>query len=194
MNLKQKNTWVVGLTGSILSGKSTALDFFKKNGVFVLSADEIVARLYETPQGQKKIITLFGTTDKQQIAQQLFADTARKTELEKILHPLVLKQACEQIRKNPVPLVVFEVPLLFEAGWDQLTDINIVVVADKKTLPVRLKARKMTLRTYRMRLKHQLPEAEKIKRADIVLFHKNKKELELKIKNLCKAFDLLKQN
>ena len=191
MNLHVKNKWVIGLTGNILSGKSTALAYFAKYGAATLSADEIVAKLYEKPAVQKQLKKWFGTTQKGQIAKQIFTHPGKRKQLENFIHPLVLKDGLKQIKQAKKKLVVFEIPLLFEADCDKMTDLNILVVADPKTLPERLKGRKMSWVTYRTRLKTQWPEEEKAARADIVLFHKNKKDLGAKIKHFCKTFDLL---
>lgn len=190
MNLRVKNKWVIGLTGAILSGKSTALASFAKYGASTLSADEIVAQLYKKPAVQKQVKQWFGTTNKEQIAAQIFTHPAKRKQLENFIHPLVLKEGLKQIKQAEKKLVVFEIPLLFEAGCDKMTDLNIWVMADPKTLTQRLKGRKMSKAAYQARLKTQWPEEEKAARADIILFHKNKKDLGAKIKHLCEAFDL----
>lgn len=190
MNLRVKNKWVVGLTGSILSGKSTALSYFEKYGAATLSADKIVAQLYEKPSVQKQLKRWFGTTQKEEIAKQIFSHPVRRKQLEHFIHPLVLKEGLKQIKQEKKHLVVFEIPLLFEAGCDTMTDFNILVAADPKTLPVRLKGRNMTRATYQARLKTQWPEDKKAAQADLILFHKNKKDLGAKIKRFCEAFEL----
>ena len=165
----------------MLSGKSTALSFFSKNGADVLSADELVRQLYQVPTVQKRLLSWFGSWEPAQVARCIFARPQDRQKLEKYLHPQVLKRAA---------LVVFEVPLLFEAGWNKLTDLNIVVLGDERTLPSRLKARGITAAEYKRRLAGQLPEAEKARRADIVLANRGSKtDLGLKIKRLCRAFE-----
>ena len=100
--------------------------------------------------------------------------------------------AAAQIKQSDKRLIVFEVPLLFEAGWNKLTDLNIVVLGDERTLPSRLKARGITAAEYKRRLAGQLPEAEKARRADIVLANRGSKtDLGLKIKRLCRAFEAI---
>jgi len=190
MNLRVKNKWVVGLTGNILSGKSTALAYFAKYGAATLSADEIVAQLYKKPAIQKQLKKWFGTTQKGEIAKQIFTHPAKRKQLENLIHPLVLKEGLAQIKQEKKRLVVFEIPLLFEAGCDKMTDLNVLVVADPKTLPARLKGRNMTRATYQARLNAQWPQAQKAAQADIILFHKDKKDLGAKIKRFCEAFDL----
>ena len=143
MNLRVKNKLVLGLTGSMLSGKSTALNFFAQNGAAVLSAD-------------------------------------------------VLKAAAKQIQQSANNFFVFEVPLLFESGWDKLTDLNILILGDKRTLSARLQERGITQAEYNRRIAAQLPEDEKARRADIVIANcAGKTDLNLKIKRLIRAITFI---
>ena len=189
MNLRVKNKWVLGLTGSILSGKSTALAYFARCGAATLSADEIVAQLYKKESVQRQLKKMFGAAQKEIIAPKIFTCPRKRKQLENLIHPLVLKEGFQRIKQAKGKLVVFEIPLLFEAGCDKMTDLNVLVIADPKTLPARLKGRNMTRSEYQKRLQAQWPEAEKIARADLILFHKDKKDLGAKIKRLCEAFD-----
>lgn len=190
MNLRAKEKLVVGLTGNILSGKSTALSYFAQNGAEIISADELVRALYRTLAVQKQIIKWFGSCDPVQVARCVFPQQSQRRKLEKYLHPKVLALAAKQIKKTSKKLIVFEVPLLFETGWDQLTDLNIVVLGDAEKIAARLKKRGLTAAEYERRLAGQLPETEKMRRADIVLSNRSSKtDLGLKIKRLCKAFE-----
>lgn len=191
MTLKSPRKWVIGLTGAMLGGKSTALAFFKQYGAAVFSADETVAGLYENKAVRARLARELGSADKSALAKMIFEDKNKRTALEKILHPFVLKEMRRRIKAAAQPLVVCEIPLLFEAGWDKYVDMTLAVCADKKTLAARLKARKLTRAEYNRRLKNQLPETEKCTRADVVFYHTRKTDLELKVKRLCRAFDLL---
>lgn len=193
MSLHPNKKWIVGLTGSILSGKSTALAYFKQAGAEVVSCDQIAQELYTRADVLKKIKTVLGTDHKAEIAEAVFKNAAKRKQLEKILHPLILKQARAQINKSMRRLVVWEIPLLFEAGWEKLTDLNICVLADPKTLPQRLKGRKMSRAEYERRLKTQLPPLEKAAKADIVFVHKNKIQLKQSVTRFCCAFNVLQK-
>ena len=190
MSFHTKNKWVIGLTGSILSGKSTALGYFKDCGAGTISCDEIVRELYKRPAVLKKIKTALGTTQKDQIAQLVFKSAAQRKTLEKLLHPLILKEVKAQLKKCTQTEVV-EVPLLFEAGWNHYTDLNIAVLADPKTLPARLKGRKLSLAQYKCRLKYQWPDEKKAACADVVFFHTDKRQLKQSVTRFCHAFNLL---
>ena len=191
MTLQSPHKWVIGLTGVMLSGKSTALAAFAQYGAAVFSADETVAQLYTKPAVQARLKRKFGTPDKNELARIVFKDEQKRKTLEKIIHPLVLKALRRQIKAAPQALAVCEIPLLFEAGWDKYVDMTLAVSADKKTLPARLKERGVTRAEYARRLKSQCSEAQKCLRADMVFFHRTKDDLRLKVKRLCQAFDLL---
>lgn len=186
-----KSTAIIGLTGPMLSGKSTALAYFARGGVQVLSCDEIVRELYTRPTVLKKIKKALGTADKAKITRLVFQHVAKRKVLEQILHPLILKQVRTQIKKSKKRFVVLEAPLLFEAGWDKFTTLNIVVLADPKTLPARLKERKLTRAEYNRRIKHQLSEAQKVQRADVVFFHTTKAQLKKSVERFCKVLEVL---
>ena len=186
-----KSKWIIGLSGSMLSGKSTALAYFARYGADIISCDEIARELYKRLFVLKKIKAALGTDDKAQITQLVFNHAAKRKALEKILHPLIFKEVRAQIKQSTKRLVVLEAPLLFEAGWDKWTDLNIVVVADPKTLPARLKARKFTQAEYDRRMKFQWPEEQKVKRADVVFFHTTKAQLKKSVERFCSVLEVL---
>lgn len=191
MSFHVKTKLVLGLTGSMLSGKSTALGYFKQCGADTLYCDEIVRTLYTRPAVLKKIKAALGTADKAQLAQLVFKDPAKRQGLEQILHPLILKEVKARIKACKARLIVVEVPLLFEAGWDKKTDLNIAVLADPNTLPARLQGRKLSRAEYQRRTRFQLKDAEKAARADVVFFHTNKAQLKQSVTRLCRALNLL---
>ena len=190
-NSRVKSKWIIGLSGSMLSGKSTALKYFAACGADTISCDEIDQKLRTCPAVRKKIYAAVGTAQTYQLAALVFNNRPKHKKIEQILHPLILKEVRAQIKKSKARLVVVEAPLLFEAGWDQWTDLNIVVLADPKTLPARLKARKFTQAEYDRRMKFQLPEAQKVKRADVVFFHATKAQLKKSVERFCKVLEVL---
>lgn len=190
-NWHVKGKWVIGLTGSILSGKSTALHYFAKQGAATFSCDEIVRELYANLRVVKAIEQLLGTTDKTKVAALIFKNKAQREALEKLLHPLIFKALKKRITQSAKRIVVVEVPLLFETGWDQYTDLNIAVLADPKTLPARLKGRNLTVQEYKRRLAHQFTDAEKATRADVVFWHASKAQLKKSVERFCNVFEVL---
>ena len=191
MSFQQKTKLVLGLTGSMLSGKSTALAYFKQSGADTISCDEIVGELYTRPAVLAKIKTALGTVDKAQIATLVFKNAAKRNVLENILHPLILKEVRARLKACKQRLIVVEAPLLFEAGWDKRMDLNIAVLADPKTLPARLKGRKLTRAQYLRRTRFQLKDEVKAARADVVFFHTTKAQLKQSVTRLCRALNLL---
>ena len=191
MSFHVKTNWVVGLTGSMLSGKSTALTYFKQGGAGTISCDEIVRLLYTYPAVLKKIKAALGTTDKKEMAAQVFKNAAKRKALEQILHPLILKEVRARVRACKRNLIVVEVPLLFEAGWEKYTDLNICVLADPNTLPARIQGRKRSRAEYMRRIRYQLSDMQKAARADVVFFHTTKAQLKQSVTRFCRAMNLL---
>ena len=186
-----KSKWVIGFTGSMLSGKSTALAYFAKCGAATFSCDEIARELYQKPQIVKKIERMFGTADKAKIAALIFKNNAKRQALENLLHPLIFGELQTRIAQCSRRVIVIEIPLLFEKGWDQFTDLNIAVLADPKTLPQRLRGRNLTQQEYTRRVQYQLKDEEKAARADVVFFHTNKAQLKKSVERFCHVFEVL---
>jgi len=179
---------LIGLTGSIASGKSTALACFEKLGAAVLSADEIVRKLYQRPVVCRQLTRLFGTAAPAQLARHVFQDKTARKQLEALLHPLVWKEMQAKIKSIKEPCVVLELPLLFEAGWENRVDLTVLISGGKNSQRARLQARGLTKAEHQRRLQAQLPESEKIKRADICLVNdKTPRELKGKIDRLYRA-------
>ena len=191
MSFRNKSKWVIGLTGSMLSGKSIALSYFACCGAYTLSCDELARELRNRPTVQRKIQAALGTTDKAQLAKLVFKSATKRQMLENILHPLLLKEVRAQVKKTDRPYVVVEAPLLFEAGWDKLTDLNIVVLADPRTLPARLKERHLTRAEFNRRTKHQWPDEKKAQHADVVFFHATKAQLKKSVERFCNVLEVL---
>ena len=180
--------YLIGLTGSIASGKSTALAAFATCGAAVLSADELVRELYQNPAVQKKLIRLFGSCNPTEIAKQVFNKQTARKKLEDLLHPLVWKLAQQKLVALKEPICIFEVPLLFEAGWQKKMDLTVTVAADEKNLRARLQARGLSGTHYKKRLQTQLAQAEKIRQSDLVIFNQgSKKQLSQKVSRLYRA-------
>jgi len=179
------NNWViiqpqkllVGLTGGIACGKSTALGILRKLGWKIISTDEIVADLLQNDYSLKKAIQnkwgLFvfenDEIDKKKIAQIIFNDQEAKTWLENLLHPLVRENWKRQVANSEEKNVVVEIPLLFEKKLEHLFQITICVQCQKKTQLRRLFDRGLTKAQSNARIDSQMSLTEKIRLADIVL-------------------------
>ena len=173
----QSQKLLVGLTGGIACGKSTALGIFGKLGWKIISTDEIVADLLQNDYSLKKAIQnkwgLFvfenDEIDKKKIAQIIFNDQEAKTWLENLLHPLVRENWKRQVANSEEKNVVVEIPLLFEKKLEHLFQITICVQCQKKTQLRRLFDRGLTKAQSNARIDSQMSLTEKIRLADIVL-------------------------
>ncbi len=166
---------VIGLTGSIGMGKSTVAAMFTALGVPVFDADHEV-RAMQGPGGV--LVTAIeqafpGSTDEHGVRRDLlgsrvFGDPAALARLEAIVHPAVAGMRKEFLmRHRNAPLVVFDIPLLFEKGGAEQVDRVVVVSAPAEVQRARVLARPgMTEEKFAAILALQMPDAEKRARAD----------------------------
>lgn len=170
--------FILGLTGSIGMGKSVAADQFKANGVPVFDADQAVHDLYEgvgvAPVGAAfPGVVKDGRIDRAALTRILMEQPARFAELEGIVHPLVRKMQNEflaQHHQAGTPLVVMEIPLLFETGFERLVDAVAVVSAPYAAQRERVLQREgMTSEKFEQILKRQTPDEEKRAKAEFVV-------------------------
>ncbi len=169
---------LVGLTGSIGMGKSTAAARLRHLGVPVCDADAEVHALYRGAavgpiEAAFPGSTTDGAVDRQKLSAMLLADPSSFARLEAIVHPLV--QAAEQsflvaAQRGGAWLAVLEIPLLFETHADARVDVTVVVSAGAEAQRARVLARPgMTEAKLAAILARQLPDAEKCRRADFVV-------------------------
>jgi dephospho-CoA kinase len=169
---------VLGLTGSIGMGKSTAAGFFAEAGVPVHDADATVHRLYAGEAAPAIEAAFPGTTsggkvDRGRLAERVLADPAALKRLEAIVHPLVRRdeeQFLTQAAAAGAGVVVLNIPLLFETGGDRRCDAVVVVSAPADMQRERVMSRPdMTEEKFASLLGKQVPDAEKRRRADFVV-------------------------
>lgn len=169
---------ILGLTGSIGMGKSTVAAMFAEAGVPVFDADAAVHRL-QGPAGRvvQEIEAAFpGTTgangvNRTALAEAVLGDPPAMRLLEGIVHPAVAEERARFLADHAqAPLVVFDVPLLFETGGDRHVDKVAVVSADADVQRARVLARPgMTEQKFAAILARQMPDADKRARADFVI-------------------------
>ena len=170
---------VIGLTGSIGMGKSTAAARFRELGIGVCDADAEVHKLYEGGAAVDAIEAAFpGTTiharvDRQKLAQALLADPSRFARLEAIVHPMVREAERAFLRAEMAGgagMAVLEIPLLLEGGGHGRVDVVVVVSAPADIQRERVLARPgMSLEKLEQILVRQLHDGEKRARADFVV-------------------------
>lgn len=177
-------TWSLGLTGGIGCGKSTALRYFAEFGAQTLETDFIVKELL-SKDGEVKleieeaygkgILNGEGKIDRKKLGAIVFEDSKKLKQLESILHPRV-RERWTQALKSGHPLVVVEIPLLFEKQLETEFDRTICVTADSEMQKMRLKARGLTETDITQRKQNQMSLNEKMKRADILLYNNGEPE------------------
>ncbi len=172
---------IVGLTGGVASGKSTAAGHFAAAGLPVVDADAI-ARQVVAPgsPGWRAIAAAFdhvltpaGELDRAELARRVFSDPQARKELERITHPLIAAEArrrFDRLQAEGHPLALYDVPLLYERSLETLYSPVIVVYVPKDVQTARAMARSGWSRAEaEARIGAQLPLADKRDRADYVL-------------------------
>jgi dephospho-CoA kinase len=171
---------ILGLTGSIGMGKSAAASVLRQLGVPVHDADASVHRLMNHGGAAVGFVeaafpgtALDGAIDRKALGRRVFADPAKLKRLESILHPMVRDQErifLETARMRRHPVVVLDIPLLYETGGEKRCDAVIVVTAPKFLQDQRvLKRSGMSRERLHEIVSKQMPDAEKRKRADFVV-------------------------
>ena len=171
---------VIGLTGGIATGKSTTAAMLKERGLPIHDSDATVHALMAsggaaTDQISQKfgddMMTPEGAIDRKRLGAHIFADSSRRKALEAIIHPLVADDRdmfLASHRKAGTPVVVLDVPLLFETGGDALCDFVILCSASEDIQRNRALQREgMTETKFEAILKSQMPLASKRMMADV---------------------------
>ena len=195
---------IVGLTGSVGTGKSTVTNFFGQLGAHIIDWDEL-ARDVVCPDSKawKEIVEDFGknflnedlTINRQKLAEIVFSDKEKLEKLDQIVHPEVIEEderITNEIRNlDPDALIIKDNPLLFELTRPILVDEIVVVSASEQTQLRRLEEKGMSREDVQSRIKSQLPLEEKIKSADFVI--NNDGSLEETKRQVEKIYSLLRK-
>lgn len=188
---------VVGLTGALGSGKSTALQMFSRLGAVTISTDAIAHEL--TRRGGRGVAAVArrfgrgvlaadGSVDRAALARRVFQSGAERRALERMLHPLIMEEVRRRARGRR-GVVVVEVPLLFEAGLEKQFDVSVALDAPR---PALLRRSGLPPAEARRRLAAQMSPAEKARRADVVLDNSDgRNALEKGVRELYRAFALM---
>ncbi len=171
-------SFLLGLTGSIGMGKSTTADMFREAGVPVWDADATVAKLYA--KGGAAVAPLSAlnmrliqneAVDRAALKKWVKTDMDALNRLESLVHPLVAADRAKFIDDHAKqPLIVCDIPLLYETGADQWLDAVLVVTTDAETQKIRVMGRPgMDSALLDQILARQMPSSEKIARADYVI-------------------------
>jgi len=173
---------ILGITGNIASGKTTVAKWFGEAGARVLSADQLAREVVQpgslllqqiVARFGSQVLQANGELDREMLSRLIFADPQSRRELDGLMHPAIAElslQRLAELNADQATLVVYESPLLYEAGAESRVDKVLVVAIDPEQQLRRLMSRdSIDESTARLRVAAQLPQAEKIRRADYVI-------------------------
>ena len=173
---------IIGLTGSIASGKSTIARMFRQYGINVHDADKTVHQLLSASGKATPLVADYfgddvlaadGSVDRPALGQKIFALPDARLALEEIVHPLVYQSRqrfLADIQRAGKSFAVLDVPLLFETGGDAGCDYLVTVWAPMRILRQRaLRRPNMTKEKFAQIIKAQLPQSDKIRLSDLAL-------------------------
>ncbi len=170
-------TFVLGLTGSIGMGKSTTAQMFADEGVPVWDADAVVRKLYGAGGPAAGVVAKHypeaienGAVSREKLRALIAANPAILDQIQKIVHPLVAADRADFLGNVEAPIVVLDIPLLFETGTDRLCDGIVVVSTTGKNQRDRVLGRgEMSEADFELILSRQMPDTEKRARARWVI-------------------------
>jgi len=174
---------LIGLTGGLATGKTTVARLFQACGASLIDADQLARQVVEPGKpAWRELARTFGkgvlrpdrSIDRQALGRLVFRDRTGLRKLNAIVHPRVARARArltrEILRKDAAAVIIYDAPLLIEAGAHKQMDRTIVVTADRPTQIHRLQARNHLSRTEALRrIRSQLPLAQKLKLADYVI-------------------------
>ncbi len=173
----------IALTASIGSGKSYVLQKIKDMGIPCIDVDKMAKDIRE--QNEEKITAMFHVSDKDALRTLVFQDVKMRKRLEAFLYPKILKKLLQEMEKYNI--VVVEVPLLFESGWDIYFDEVWVVSCHEEVAIKRLQQyRNMDNETIVKIMATQMPNEEKEKQADFIIYNNDEDDVSLQIKERMK--------
>jgi dephospho-CoA kinase len=171
---------ILGVTGSLGSGKSTVARMFEACGGEVIDADKIGHSYLDPGTGiYRKIIKVFGNSilnpdrsiDRHKLSGLAFRDRKNLNKLNRILHPRIIREIKSRIKYSKSSVLILDAPLLIEFGLQALVDKLIVVKINRVNQLKRLSERKVPLSNKQAlrRIKFQMPLKDKIRLADFVI-------------------------
>jgi dephospho-CoA kinase len=166
---------IIGITGSICSGKTELLSYLAKQKHIVFSCDTYVKELYKDPVVVKEIEKNFPELQKLiklSLAKIIYSDSKKRKKLESILHPLAAKGLEKFLGDNAQSQssnIFLEIPLLFEAGFDKYCDYIITLCCPPEVRLARALERGLTEEMFESIDKAQMPEELKVEKSDFVI-------------------------
>jgi len=203
-----KSMKIIGLTGSIGSGKSTAASLLAELGAVIIDADKIGHYVLDSDtEARSRVVAVFGqdiinpdgSMNRRELGRIVFADRKALFHLNHIMHPRIykiVKAKLEQYREQRAKVVVIEAPLLIEASWATMVDTVWVITATHDNTFKRLEGKGLSHDEIMARISSQLTESERLKISDVVINNDfSLDELKIKINKLWQElqFDSYKQ-
>jgi dephospho-CoA kinase len=167
--------FVLGLTGGIATGKSTASKIFKKLGAYIIDADKISHEVSKSKEIINEVKKKFGTEviinnkiDREKLGKIIFNDPQKRMELNNIMHPVIIREILKKIDENrEKKLIILDIPLLYEAKLENLCDKVLVVWVKKEVQIERIIKRDNKPRELALKIiESQMDISKKIKMAD----------------------------
>ena len=175
-------TYILGLTGGIASGKSTVSAYLAQNGALIIDADLIARQVVaKKSSGLKQIVAKFGEEiltasgelDRKKLGKLVFSNKDLLKALTDITGPLIRTEILREIeaaKKAQVKLVVLDIPLLFETGYQTLCDkVMVVTIPSKLQLERVMKRDNLSAAEARKRIANQLPASKRNELADVLI-------------------------
>ncbi len=172
-------SFVLGITGGIATGKSTAVEVFQKYDFPIVDGDQVARQVVEpgTPGGAAvvsefgdDILQKNGSLDRKKLGRIVFSDKQKLDRLNQILNPYIRSEILRQIEKgkSEAPLVIADIPLMYEGHYDHYMDqVAVVYLPEEIQLERLMKRDNLSLEEASKRIKSQLSMEEKRRRADI---------------------------
>jgi dephospho-CoA kinase len=193
----------IGLTGGLGAGKSLVLELLEKKEIPVLQTDHLGHEILRekkfskilTGQFGKNILDRRGIIDRKKLAAVVFNRPSQRKKLNELLHPEIRKRVArwivrQSLRSLPYAMVVVEVPLLFERGYNGVFDRVLCVSAPRDERRKRLLKRGWNLSEIRLREKAQWSQTRKNSQADWIIFNQNgRKDLKYAVNRWLEKFE-----
>ncbi len=176
----------VALTGIMGAGKSLVAHLLLKKGFPVVLADKLTHKTTApTTNSYKKLVELLGPEcvkpdgflDRAKIASQIFQKKSLLQKVESIIHPVVwdaIQKKMEDFSKKSATIAFFEIPLLFEKNLEPFFDLSVVIaISPERQKKLLMKNQAFSLSNIACRMKYQLSQKQKIKKADYVIWNRS---------------------
>lgn len=171
---------IIGLTGTFGAGKSTVGEIFEQLGAARFDTDQIAHRaLHPTSPVYAEIKARFPQAldaqgegfDRKKLAETVFNDPDERAALEALIHPYVFEELDHKIQRTTKDIIVIEVPLLFESGYDRQCHKSVVVSASPEVVLKRLLKKGFSREEIKQRQRSQMSASEKSKKANVIIYN-----------------------